>query len=140
MMRAVTLSYRRPRSVSLPLILLALGLGACARDPGARPAPELTSADRGARLFTARCAECHSVTFEDMGPHLGGVIGRKAGSVAKFRYSAALAKAGFVWDDRHLDAWLSDPEALVPGQRMKEHVSDPAKRADLIAYLHTLSQ
>jgi hypothetical protein len=52
------------------------------------------------------------------GPLHRGVFGRRAGSVAGYNYSPALRQAGFVWDTATLDAWLKNPEALVPGQRM----------------------
>ena len=41
------------------------------------------------------------------------------GSVANFtRYSDALKSSGIIWDDRSLDEWLTDPEAMVPDNDM----------------------
>jgi cytochrome c len=37
-----------------------------------------------------------------------------------------------------LDRWLTDPEALVPGQGMGYRLDDPQERADVVAYLATL--
>jgi cytochrome c2 len=70
-----------------------------------------------------------------MGPVLGGVLGRKAGSVADYNYSAALRGAGFVWSADNLDRWLTDPQAFVPGAKMPIRVLDEPSRRDLIAYL-----
>jgi cytochrome c len=40
-----------------------------------------------------------------------------------------------IWDERTLERWLSDPERLVPGQKMGLRVAQPEDRADLIAHL-----
>jgi cytochrome c len=66
------------------------------------------------------------------------VVGRRAGSVAGFDYSPALKASRIVWDAATLERWLTDPEALVPGQRMGYSLGDAAVRADVIAYLAML--
>ena len=63
------------------------------------------------------------------------MFGRKAGSLPGFAYSPALKGSGMVWDARTLDAYLASPTAQVPGTRMVVKVTDPARRAALIAYL-----
>jgi cytochrome c len=68
------------------------------------------------------------------------VFGRRAGSVEGFDYSAALKTSTVVWDAQRLDRWLSDPESVVMGQRMGYRLGDAALRADVIAYLATLTQ
>jgi cytochrome c len=93
---------------------------------------------RGARLYGERCTACHALDEDRIGPHHRGVVGRKAGGAAGYDYSAALAGASFIWTAMSLDAWLADPQALVPGQRMEANVLDPQDRADLIAYLTSL--
>lgn len=93
---------------------------------------------RGAALYDDQCSACHAPDEDRSGPHHRGVIGRRAGSVAGFDYSEALAVARFTWSDATLDAWLADPQALVPGQRMDVAIEDAQDRADLIAYLKTL--
>jgi cytochrome c len=43
-----------------------------------------------------------------------------------------------VWNERELDRWLDNPNALIPGNKMVVRLAnDPADRADLIAYLRT---
>ena len=95
-------------------------------------------AARGAQVYEARCAGCHSVQADRVGPRHAGVVGRQAGSVPGFAYSPALRKSGITWDAATLERWLADPEALVPGQRMGYRLGDASQRADVIAYLATL--
>lgn len=99
-------------------------------------------AERGARVFQA-CAACHSLEPDRnlTGPSLSGLWGRKAGSLASFsRYSDALGKSGIVWDEKTLDAWVRNPEAMVPGNLMPfEGLKEERLRADLIAFLKAAS-
>jgi cytochrome c len=97
-------------------------------------------AAHGQQLYESRCIACHSPDANRVGPMHRGVFGRKAGSVPGYAYSTALKNAGFVWDAAKLDAWLTDPQALVPGQKMNFKVAKPQDRADLIAYLKTLTR
>lgn len=71
------------------------------------------------------------------GPSLAGLWGRKAGSLASFeRYSDALKASGIIWDNRSLDAWLTDPERMVPDNAMPfQGIKDARVRADLLAFL-----
>ena len=74
-----------------------------------------------------------------LGPSLQGIVGRKSGVFPGFRYSPALKNAGIAWDDKNLDAFLSDSQKLVPGNVMPfSGVADAKQRADLIAYLKTV--
>ena len=50
-------------------------------------------------------------------------------------YSPALAKSGTTWEDEHLDAWLADPQRLIPGSVMLHRQNDPAVRRSIIAPL-----
>ncbi|MFM2449021.1 MAG: hypothetical protein RIS44_1471 [Pseudomonadota bacterium] len=93
---------------------------------------------RGQQLYDMRCGGCHSVEADRVGPRHAGLLGRRAGAVPGFAYSPALASSKLVWNASTLDRWLSNPEALVPGQRMGYSLSDAAQRADVIAYLSTL--
>ncbi|RVJ67269.1 c-type cytochrome [Sinorhizobium meliloti] len=95
----------------------------------------------GERLFRSRCASCHSVdTGENrVGPHLIGLFGRAAGSVAGARYSKALSASGFVWDEERLHAYLSNPRQVVPGTTMSVSIRDQVQRAAIITYLQNLS-
>jgi cytochrome c len=85
------------------------------------------------------CQACHSVDENDLGPRHRGVVGRRAGSVADYTYSAALKDSGLTWDEANLDRWLTNPSALVPGTKMFFKIDDPQARADIIAYLKELN-
>ena len=80
-------------------------------------------AGRGKALF-GQCKRCHQVgggAEHRIGPQLNDVFGRAAGSLANYRYSQAMKAAGaggLVWAEATLDAFLSDPPALVPSSRM----------------------
>ena len=91
-------------------------------------------ADHGKVLYQA-CEACHSVDQDDIGPRHRGVVGRRAGGVADYAYSAALKNSGIVWDERLLDRWLSNPSELVPGTKMYFKLDDAQSRADVIAFL-----
>lgn len=94
-------------------------------------------AARGRELFV-QCAACHSLQPPSTadGPALAGVIGRASGSVADFRYSRPMSRAGLTWDEATLDRYLAEPQAVVPGTRMAfSGLAQAQDRADLIAYL-----
>jgi len=99
-----------------------------------------TSANRhgdpahGKVLYQA-CEACHSIDANDVGPRHRGVVGRRAGSLKDYTYSAALKASGLTWDATTLDTWLINPSALVPGTKMFFKIDDPQSRADIIAYL-----
>ena len=97
------------------------------------------STPAGAQAF-GMCTACHTVTKggrNGIGPNLSGLIGRRAGSVPGFSYSAAMKGSGLTWDAKTLDQFLAAPMKKVPGTKMPISVSDPAKRAAIIAYLTT---
>ncbi len=91
--------------------------------------------ERGAQLFRSKCFACHSLQTDRVGPGLGGVVGRKAGTRPGFAYSPALASANFTWDGRALDSWLAKPAAFLPGSRMPFALRQQQDRLDVIAYL-----
>ena len=95
-------------------------------------------AGHGQELHLMLCSGCHGVDYNSVGPTHGGVFGRKAGSVSDYQYSPALKQAKLVWDELNLDKWLTNPESVIPGQKMNFSVPDAADRADIIAYLKTL--
>ena len=98
-------------------------------------------ASDGEMLFNRVCAACHSAEAgkNKLGPSLFGIIGRKAGTAAGFKYSDAMQMFGKTWDEAALDTYLTDPKGTVPGTKMTYvGVPSPADREGLIAYLKTL--
>ncbi len=92
----------------------------------------------GAKLFANQCGTCHTVEHgapPRQGPNLAGVVGRRAGSQPGFTYSAAFAEADFTWDDAHLDRWLTNPQAMLPGVVMVYRQANPQTRQLIIAWL-----
>jgi cytochrome c len=96
------------------------------------------SALKGKEIYDARCSACHSVDDNRVGPMHLGVFGRKAGSVKSYSYSDALSRSKVVWSRDTLTAWLANPEALIPGQRMGYAMDNAKDREDVVAYLATL--
>ena len=93
------------------------------------------SAARGEAIY-ARCAACHALAQNRVGPRHCGLLGRTSGSVPNFEYSAAMKKAHIVWNAQTLDRFLANPLKMVPGTSMTyDGVPDAGERADLIAYL-----
>jgi len=96
-------------------------------------------AAQGEKLFAA-CAVCHDLgQTNKQGPGLGGIVGRKSAAAPGFRYSGAMKRARLVWTSTQLNAYLADPQALIPGNAMPyPGMPDARQRTDLIAYLATL--
>jgi cytochrome c len=118
----------------LPSCLMAMAFAlAVAADAAA------ADAAHGQELYEARCGGCHSLDANRVGPAHRGVYGRKAGSAPNFNYSPAVKNSAVVWEERTLDAWLTNPLALIPGQRMNFRVAAAADRSDIIAYLRQQS-
>lgn len=123
-----------PVLAAATLILLSAPLAAQA--PAAQT-PAAGDAAAGKTVF-ARCMACHSVVAgqNKLGPTLAGVIGRKAGTVPGFNYSPAMKAAAITWTPDKVDAYLTAPRTLVPGNKMIfAGLPKPADRANIIAYL-----
>ena len=115
--------------VTAPLAIALVASPALAQD-----------ATKGERVFK-RCAACHNVDQEKnkIGPHLVGIVGRKAGAVDGFKYSTSLlkkAEEGLEWTKENLDAYLESPKKFIPRGKMAfAGLRKPDERADVIAYL-----
>lgn len=121
-----------------PLLSAMAILVAAAILPAAAAAPN-PDAMPGARVYRARCAGCHSLDSNRIGPAHRGVYGRRAGNAPGYGYSAALKASGIVWTDQTLNTWLQGPQKLVKGTRMYFVLPDPAERTAVIAYLKATS-
>jgi cytochrome c len=126
--------YRRILAITLECAVVALAVGIPAWVSAAG------EATRGEQLYESRCTGCHSLDANRIGPMHRGVFGRKAGTVAEFDYSSALKRSKIVWNEQTLNRWLTDPEKLIPGQKMGYQVPEAADRADIVAYLRRESQ
>ena len=73
----------------------------------------------GEKVFGV-CKACHQVgetAKNDVGPALNGIIGRKAGTVAGYHYSAANKDSGITWDEATFREYIKDPKAKIPAPR-----------------------
>lgn len=94
------------------------------------------------KMVYAQCRTCHvtDAGVNKIGPSLNNIIGRTAGTVPGYTYSAANAGAGFVWTKEKLFQFLEKPQRVIPQTKMiYAGLPDAQKRADLIAYLETPS-
>lgn len=96
----------------------------------------------GKLAFNSSCRTCHSIDEGDnrLGPSLHAIIGREAGS-EEYGYSPAMAASSLVWDAETLDRFIKDPEAVIPGNKMKPYggISDAEIRASIVSYLSDAS-
>ncbi|MGK5035559.1 c-type cytochrome [Janthinobacterium sp. LB3P118] len=118
---------------------LLLAPGAAAQAAGA-PTTVMGNAEAGKVAFR-KCASCHQVgpsARGGFGPRLTGVIGRKAGSTADYKYSAAMKNANIVWTEQNLAGFLKAPSDFIPGNNMRFWgIGNAQQVADLLAYLRT---
>ncbi len=99
-------------------------------------------AAKGKLVFLQQCSTCHSPlkgAAPILGPSLFGVVGRPTATLPGFNYSTAMKKAGGVWDEARLRAYLPGPQKMIPGIRMTYMgLKNPVQLDDLIAYLKSL--
>lgn len=124
--------------LAMPVLAILGSVTAVAALGAANAAPPANEAALGKRLYL-RCVACHAVSAKapaKVGPHLQGIVGRKAGAVAGYNYSPAMRGSGVQWTEASLDKWLQRPQSVVPGTTMAfAGLSSPADRKALIAYL-----
>lgn len=125
----------------LATLVALLVLAALTQAEESVDAPRTGDVANGQKVFLL-CVGCHSDTpqHRPTGPHLFNLVGRQAGVLQGFQYSAALSESGIFWDRRTLDEFIANPGQRVPGTMMPVGVSDAKERADLIEYLKTLMQ
>ena len=94
------------------------------------------------RHHLARCATCHTCNEggpNKQGPNLFGVIGRKSGQVAGFKYTKANVESGIEWTNQTMFDYLQNPKKYIKGTNMAfPGFKKEADRADVVAYLNTM--
>ena len=98
----------------------------------------------GQRVFN-QCRACHTADQggrTGVGPNLFGIVGRPAGSIEGFRYSAnmrEIAAEGATWTAERLRAYIANPKAVVPrGSMSFPGIRNETQVNDLMAYLASL--
>ncbi len=121
------------------LLVLALACGVAGTDGATPPTAEQLAA--GERAFQ-KCYACHAVDPAEQGaegPLLRGVVGRKVAALPGYAYSSAMrfyATDGKAWTGARLDAFIADPQGVVPHTAMNFFgLADATERAALIAWL-----
>lgn len=103
----------------------------------------LASADpKAGERRAALCKSCHTLEkggANGTGPNLWGVVGRAVAGHEGFNYTGALKAAGGDWTFDRLSAYLENSQAYIPGTAMVQRFSKAEQRAELIAFLNTLS-
>ena len=142
---ATVASTTAPETTQAP----ASSAGGPAASPSA-PAPSDTATTDGTELASfdgdatagekafAACRTCHVVVpgQNRIGPSLHGIVGRTAGSIEGYKYTAANKNSGIIWTEEKLFQYLEKPQRVIPGTKMAyAGQRDVKTRADLIAYL-----
>ena len=139
--------YELPEAVAVADAGAAAGAATDAAPAVSQVAALLATANPEKGAATAKkCMACHNFGEGEpnkAGPHLFDIVGRAEGAVPDFAYSDAL-KAHYanadVWTYDNLDHFLEKPSDYAPGTKMAfGGIKSPADRADLLAYLQTLS-
>jgi cytochrome c len=124
-------------------MMMTMAVAAVAFAPGLASA-QSGDAAAGQRVFN-QCRACHTPDQggrNGVGPNLWGVMGRAAGSVEGFRYSAnmrELAAGGLTWTEDRLRAYITNPKSVVPqGSMSYPGLRNEEQLNNLIAYLNTL--
>ena len=90
-------------------VFVALLAVACTSEVSAQDAAA------GEKVFLV-CKTCHQIgegAKNGIAPVLNGIIGRKAGSVAGYSYTAANKNSGITWDEATFREYIKDPKAKI---------------------------
>jgi cytochrome c oxidase subunit 2 len=100
--------------------------------PALAPGLNASAARAGEQVFmTSQCGSCHTIA----GTAAGGEIGPDLTHLASRRTLAALTIPD---TPRELAAWIADPQAIKPGDRMPDLGLSRKQISELVAYLDSL--
>lgn len=102
----------------------------------ATPAPRVPGAEHGRSIFVSKCGACHSVLGAGgHAPPLGGVIGRKVGSMPGYRYSPTLQTRTERWTAARFRRFVTNPQSEFPGTYMTPQDLSQEQLAAVVQYL-----
>jgi cytochrome c len=130
----------RPLLAAMFRIGAPLSVGAFALIAVARPSVAADDVAAGQSLYQGKCAGCHSVDADRVGPRHRNVVGRPVAGVSGYSYSPALKKLGGVWTPARLDQFLRGTQKMAPGSKMYLEMDDPNQRRLIVAYLRSVSK
>lgn len=136
---------KKPEKPGYEIAVTEQPAGGGAEKQQEEPLPQLLAkADpKKGEALSKRCLACHDFTKggpNKVGPDLYGIVGRDRATHEGFSYSAAMKSKGGKWTIEELNTYLTNPRAFVPGTTMAfAGISKGADRANLVAYLNTLS-
>ncbi|MCA0245255.1 MAG: cytochrome c family protein [Proteobacteria bacterium] len=84
------------------------------------PAQAVGDPAAGEKIFQ-RCRACHQIgeaAKNAVGPKLNGLIGRPAGSIEGYSYSAANKNSGILWDEVTFRDYIKAPQVKIPNTKM----------------------
>jgi cytochrome c len=138
-----------PQKPAKPGYAIAVKEHAGEKGPAKEKAPPIevllakASVEKG-QATAKQCQACH--TFEKggpnrVGPNLWNVVGDERGkNRGGFNFSAAMKAKGGKWTFEELNKFLEAPREYISGTAMTyAGIKNPQQRADVIDYLHTLS-
>lgn len=87
-------------------------------------------AGKGEKVFK-KCKSCHSLDAgkNKVGPSLAGIVGRKAGSAPKYKYSKSMKAAGakgLTWDEESLSKFIANPKNF-----LREYLGDKKAKSKM---------
>jgi len=117
-------------------LLVPLGLAVLCSAGLAQDKPD----DPGQMAYNNACRTCHTIREGDnrLAPNLYGILGRKAGTTpGYYGYSSSMQNVNIVWDEKNLDEFMANPEAVVPGNNMKPYagLASADARAKIVDFL-----
>jgi nitrite reductase (NO-forming) len=105
--------------------------------------PAMTGDAAAGRQVFRKCQACHSLDAgkNGVGPSLANVVGEKAAAVPGYNFSPAMKASNLTWDAATLDAYLNDPQKVVPGNKMPfPGLKTERERSAVIALLNEISK
>jgi len=121
----------QPLICAIALLAATALAGPCRADDG----------DAAKQQFLTSCGTCHTTDDDPtprQGPNLATVYGRRVAALPDYRYSDALKRGDWIWNEATLDPWIEDSAQAHPGTVMNYRQSNPDKRRLIITYLKSL--
>lgn len=135
----------KPEKPGYKIVVAKAEAGKPAAKEAATPLPVLlakANADKG-KQAARQCAACHNFAKgagAKIGPDLWSIVDRPRAEAQGFNYSSAMKGKGGKWTFEELDKFIANPRGDIPGTAMTfAGIKSPEQRADVIAYLRTLS-